>query len=154
MKILLIFPPRRTGRYMFPPNSLLYISHAVRAAGHEAEIVDIPYLLEKFPDKFSLLDNSLYDYIFKKKFDILGLGGVVSTYFFYDDFVKKFKEIRKDVPVVVGCSIRVPIKEVWEKYNPVDYLVEGEGEIVTRKLLDCLENNDYAAISRSQAYII
>ena len=60
MKILLINPPRRNDSYMYPPTSLLYISQAVRKAGHEAEIVDIPYLLEKIPDKYSLFDDSLF----------------------------------------------------------------------------------------------
>lgn len=133
---------------MFPPTSLLYVAQAARAAGHEAEIIDIPYLLEKFPDRFSLLDNSLYDYIANKQYDLLGLGGVVSTYFFYDYFVKRLKEVKKGVPIVVGCSVGVPIKEVWEKHTPVDYLVEGDGEIVIQRLLDCLKNKDYKGIKK------
>ena len=69
MKLLLIYPPRRFDSYMFPPTPLLYIAQAARAAGHEAEIVDVPYLLEKYPDKYSLLDNSVFEYIFSKDCD-------------------------------------------------------------------------------------
>jgi len=133
---------------MFPPTSLLYVSQAARIAGHEAEIIDIPYLLEKFPHKFSLLDNSIWDHIIKKECDILGLGGVVSTYFFYDYFVKKFKEIKKDIPIVVGGSVGIPIKDVWEKHAPVNYLVEGDGEIVIQRLLNCLRDKDYTGIEK------
>ena len=146
MKILLIYPPRRDDTYMFPPTSLLYISQAVRAAGHEAEIIDIPYLLEKSHENLSLLNNSLFDYILGKKCDVLGIGGVVSTYFFYDHFVKKFREMKKDIPIVAGGSIGMPIREVWEDNVPVDYLVDGDGEYVIQRLLDYLENKDYAAI--------
>lgn len=148
MKILLIFPPRKDDTYIFPPTSLLYISQAVRAAGHEAQIIDIPYLLEKFPDRFSLLDNSLYEYIFNQEFDIIGLGGVVSTYFFYEDFVRRIRKLKKDIPIVVGGSVGVPIKDVWLKYSKVDYLVEGYGEILIQRLLNCLEKKDYSGIEK------
>jgi len=148
LKVILIYPPRREDSYIVPPMGLLYISQAIRAAGHDVEIVEIPYLLEKFPDKFSLLDNSLFDYILDKECDLLGLSGVVSTYFFYDYFVKKFKEVKKGVPIVVGGSVGVPIKEVWQEHSPVDYLVEGDGEIVIQRLLKHLENKDYNAIKR------
>ena len=63
MKILLINPPRRADSHTYPPTSLLFISQAVRRVGHEAEIVDIPYLLENFSDKYSLFDNSLFEYL-------------------------------------------------------------------------------------------
>jgi len=139
MKVLLIYPPRRADTYFFPPTSLLYIASAIRAIGHEAQIIDIPYLLEKFPGKFRLLDNSLLDYILQQDFDVLGLGGVVSTYFFYDDFVKRIRDVRKKLPIVVGGSVGVPIKDVWLNHAPVDFLIEGEGEIAIQKLLDYLE---------------
>jgi radical SAM superfamily enzyme YgiQ (UPF0313 family) len=143
MKVLLIFPPRRDDNCFFPPTSLLYISRAIKDAGHEAQIIDIPYLLEKFPQQFSLLDDSLYNHIMGQEFDLLGLGGVVSTYYFYDVFVRKIKALRSDVPIVVGGSVGVPIRDVWEKHNPVDFLVEGEGEHVVGRLLSCLERKDF-----------
>lgn len=148
MKLLLIYPPRREDSYVFPPTSLLYVAQAARAAGHEAEIIDIPYLLEKHGDKFSLLDGSLCEYIIRKECDVLGLGGVVSTYFFYDYFVKRFREAKKNIPIVVGGSVGVPIRDVWEKHAPVDYMVEADGETVIQKLLDGLEKRDYGAIER------
>ena len=61
MKLLLIYPPRRADSYMNPPTPLLYVSQAARRAGHEAEIVDVPYLLEKYPDQYSLEDESTGD---------------------------------------------------------------------------------------------
>lgn len=148
MKILLIHPPRRFDSFMYPPTSLLYIAQAARRAGHEAEIVDIPYLMEKFPDKYSLLDNSVFEYLLSKDCDVLGLGGLVSTYFFYDVFVPKFREVKKNIPIVVGGSVGEPIKDVWENHNPVDYLVESDGEIVIQRLMDCLEEEDRAGIKK------
>ena len=146
MKILLIYPPRRDDSYVFPATSLLYIAQAARRAGHEAEIIDIPYLLERLPKKYSLLNGSLFDYIINKDCDILGLGGVVSTYFFYDYFVPLYRRKKPNVPIVVGGSVGTPIKEVWRKYAPVDYLVEGDGEWVIQKMLNALEKKDHASI--------
>mgnify|MGYP003975337507 FL=1 len=148
MKLLLVFPPRRFDSYMHPPTSLLYITQAVRRAGHEAEIIDIPYLLEKFPEKYALQDNSIAEYILSKDCDLLGLAGLVSTYFFYDDFIPKFRAAKKDIPIVVGGSVGSPIKEVWEEHNPVDYLIESDGEISIQRLMDCLEERDYDGVEK------
>lgn len=137
MKVLLIYPPRRSDSYVFPPTSLLYVAAAIRAAGHEAQIIDIPYLLEK--QQFSILDNSLFDYILQQEFDMIGLGGVVSTYFFQEEFVKKIRKAKKNVPIVVGGSVGSPIRDVWAKYAPVDFLIEGEGELSIQKLLNYIE---------------
>jgi anaerobic magnesium-protoporphyrin IX monomethyl ester cyclase len=149
MKILLIDPARRgTDTFIFPPISIMNISMAARAAGHEAEIIDVPYLLEKFPEKYNIMDGSIFDYILSKECDILGLSGHVTTYFFYDAFIRKYRAAKKDIPIVVGHSVGEPNKKVWEKHNPVDYLVEGHGEVVIRKLLDGLEKKDYESIQK------
>jgi hypothetical protein len=115
MKFLLIFPPMKMEASLFPPMSLLYIASAIRRAGHKAEIVDLPYLLDKQPDKYGLNDTSLYDYVLSKEFDVIGYGGVSPAYFFYEGFTKYLKEKRKDTPVIVGGIVGVPLKEVWEK---------------------------------------
>lgn len=139
MKVLLICPPRRIDSYFFPPLSLMYVASAIRAIGHEAQIIDIPYLLEKFPQKFGLMNNSLFDHIAQQEFDLLGLGGLVSSYFFYDDFIKKIRKVKKGIPIVVGGSVGAPIRDVWLKHAPVDFLVEGDGEIAIQKLLNYIE---------------
>ena len=127
---------------MYPPTSLIYISSSIRDAGHEAEIVDIPYLLKKYPDQYNLEDGSLYDYILSKNFDVLGCGGVVSTYFFYEDFIKAVREKKKDIPIIVGGTVGVPILEVWENFSDVNYLVEGDGEEVIKQFCKYFENNN------------
>ena len=146
MKVLLINPPRRADSYVFPPTSLLYVAQAIRTAGHEAEIVDIPYLLERHSAHYKLSNGSLFDYLLSKDCDILGIGGVVSTYFFYDYFVPMYRRAKPHIPIVAGGSVGYPIREVWEKYAPIDYLVEGDGELPTQRLLNCLEKKDYGGI--------
>ena len=49
---------------------------------------------------------------------------------------------------MVGCSVGEPIKEVWEDHNPVDYLVEADGDIVIQRLMDGLDAKDDAAIEK------
>ena len=44
-------------------------------------------------------------------------------------FVKKFRQAKKDMPIVVGGYVGELIKEIWEEHYPVEYLVESEGEV-------------------------
>lgn len=48
--------------YIFPPLHLLYISQSIRRTGHEAEVVDIPYLININPEKFNIQDDSGINY--------------------------------------------------------------------------------------------
>lgn len=143
MKIVLIFPPRRNDSYVFPPTSLLYISKAARVAGHQAKIVDVPYLIEKYPDKFSLLDDSIYDHVAGLAPDMIGLGGVVSAYFYYEEFVRQMRRrLGETIPFIAGGSVAYPIKDVWAANAPLEYLAEGDGERLIVRLLDLLAAGD------------
>lgn len=62
MKVLLVNPARyKKDIYIFPPIHLLYIAQAIRRTGHEAEIVDFLYLIDKQPEKFNIHDDSGID---------------------------------------------------------------------------------------------
>ena len=72
-----------------------------------------------------------------KDFDIIGIGSVVSSYSYCERLVKKIREKRKGVPIMVGGSVGLPIKELWEKYAPVDYICESDGELVIEQFIKC-----------------
>jgi radical SAM superfamily enzyme YgiQ (UPF0313 family) len=142
MKLMLINPARFTkDTYIFPPIHLLYIAQAARQAGHEAEIVDVPYLLNAHPDKYHLEDESVFDLIFSKKFDVVGIGSVVSSYFYCEKLVKKIRERRKNVPVIVGGSVGLPVKDVWARNAPADFICESDGELVIQRFLNNYPHN-------------
>ncbi len=136
MKILLVNPARyMKDSYMFPPIHLLYIAQAVRRTGHEAEIVDIPYLINTQPEQFNINDDSGIDYVLSKNFDILGIGSVVSSYSYCERLVKKVRGKRAGIPIIIGGSVGLPVKDIWAEYAPVDYICESDGELVVEKFM-------------------
>ncbi len=136
VKLLLVNPLRfEKDNHIFPPVHLLYIAQAARRAGAEAEIVDLPYLRATQPRKFRLEDDSGIDYALQRDFDVLGIGSVVSSYFYAERIVKKTRQMHPDKPVIVGGSLGHPAREVWAEHAPVDYLCEGDGELVIEQFL-------------------
>lgn len=58
MKVFLVNPARyMKDSYIFPTIHLLYIAQAIRRSGHEAEVVDIPYLINTNSEKFNIQDD-------------------------------------------------------------------------------------------------
>lgn len=138
MKVLLVNPARYLrDSYIFPPIHLLYIAQAIRRAGHEAEIIDIPYLINKHPQKFSHKDDSGIDHVLSFDFDVLGIGSVVSSYSYCERLVKSVRKIRGKVPIIIGGSVGLPLKTVWEQNSPVDFICESDGELVIEQFLRC-----------------
>ncbi|MFH1283575.1 MAG: radical SAM protein [bacterium] len=142
MKVLLVNPLRPLrDTYIIPPIHLLYIAQSIRRTGHEAEILDLPYLIDTNSNKFSNDDNSAINYILSKNFDILALGSVVSAYPFCEKLVKETREKKKGIPIIVGGSLGYPIRDLWEKYAPVDYIVESDGELVIEQFMKNYPSN-------------
>ena len=136
MKVLLVNPARyMKDSYIFPPIHLLYIAQAIRRTGHEAEVVDIPYLINTNHGKFNIQDDSGIDYVLSKDFDVIGIGSVVSSYSYCERLVKKVREKKRHVPIIVGGSVGLPIKELWEKHAPVDFICESDGEAVIERFM-------------------
>jgi len=136
MKVLLVNPARSMqDSYVFPPLHIMYIAQSIRRTGHEAEIVDIPYLISTQPEKFRFSDDSGIDYVLSKEFDILGIGSVVSSYAYCERLVNKIREKRGQIPIILGGSVGYPIRELWEQHAPVDYLCESDGELVIERFM-------------------
>jgi radical SAM superfamily enzyme YgiQ (UPF0313 family) len=142
MKVLLVNPARYIkDSYILPPIHLLYIAQAIRRSGHQAEIVDLSYLINTRPKKFNLNDNSGIDYVLSKEFDILGIGSVVSSYSYCERLVKKTRIERRGTPIIIGGSLGLPVRELWQQYAPVDYICESDGELVIEEFLKYYPND-------------
>lgn len=136
LKLLLVNPLRlEKDTHIFPPVHLLYIAQAARRAGAEAEIVDLPYLRATRPHEIRLEDDSGIDFALGRDFDVLGIGSVVSSYFYAERIVKKSRELYPDKPIIVGGSLGYPIRDVWAANAPVEYLCEGDGELVVEQFV-------------------
>lgn len=137
MKVLLVNPLRfmRDG-YISPPIHLLYIAQAIRRAGHDAEIVDLPYEFNQRPHDFSIDDDSGIDFALNgREFDMLGIGGVVSSYAYAERLVKRCREVHPGKPIIIGGSLGQPLRDVWAANAPVEFMVESDGELVIDKLV-------------------
>lgn len=138
MKVLLVNPARyMKDSYILPPLHLLYIAQSIRRSGHEAEIVDISYLINTQPNFFRLEDDSGIDHVLSKDFDMLGIGSVVSSYSYCERLVRKVREKKGNVPIIIGGSVGLPLKELWEENIPVDFICEADGELVIEQFMKC-----------------
>ena len=138
MKVLLVNPARYArDSYIVPPIHLLYIAQAIRRTGHEAQIIDIPYLINTQPHSFSHKDDTGIEHVLSHDFDILGIGSVVSSYVYCERLIKRVKEKKGDVPIIIGGSVGLPLKDLWERHAPVDFICESDGELVIEQFMKC-----------------
>ena len=136
MKYLLVNPLRyQKDSYIFPPVHLLYIAQAIRRAGGEATIVDLPYLLDTDHKRFSLDDDSGIEYVLAQEFDVLGIGSVVSSYFYAERLVDAVRRRRPDTPIIVGGSLGQPLLDVWQSGEGPDFICEADGELVMERFV-------------------
>ncbi len=132
MKILLI-NPLASGIYdqiglRFPPLGLAYIAAMLREKkGYEVSILDLN------------VQENIWEEI-SKGWDIIGLSGDTSRYPIAMKIAKKIKQYYKS-PIIImgGPHVSFFVKETLDT-KVVDYIVRGEGEIITLNLIDAIRN--------------
>ncbi len=126
MKILLINPERLIN----PPFGLLYIGSVLKAMGHDAELVEIPFgLTQKERSKF--LDAKIREY----RPRIAGITCMSMQASIAKEVVKSIKEAAKDVCVVVG-GVHPTIDSHDVLSWGTDICVRGEGERTILEVVD------------------
>ena len=135
MKVLLIFPPTRMNDLPRNfPTGLGIIAAILRQEGHAVTVLDIN------GNRFS--KEYVEKFIAKEKFDIVGIGGLLTVYNYVKWLVPIIKKKNPQIPVVLGGSIGSNVPELSLTKLKVDYVVDGEGEITAPKLFKALENKD------------
>ena len=129
MKILLIQPPYRHGRDMLP-TGLAYVAAYLLRAGHEVKVLDA--------DAFTYTKSQLEKKLTEEKYDILGIGCIVTAYNFVLQVSNFIKAIKPEVAIVVGGTLASYSYNILLKNSPVDYCVIGEGELTMVDLLSAL----------------
>ncbi|MBM3226356.1 MAG: B12-binding domain-containing radical SAM protein [Candidatus Tectomicrobia bacterium] len=152
LKLLLINPTRAGfDSYCTAPLHLLYIAQAAREAGHQAEVMDLHYMLNKRVHfnwgnlgkaEKTKIEDELIEEVLKKDFDVLGIGSIVSSYAVAERLVTRVKQV-KDVPIVLGGALGATVHNLWATHTQVDYLVEADGEDVIKELLNHLGDTAY-----------
>ena len=152
LKLLLVNPTRAGfDSYCTAPLHLLYIAQAAREAGHQAEVFDLHYALNKQVHfnwgnlgkaEKTRIENELIEEVLKKDFDVLGIGSIVSSYALAEQLVNRVKR-EKNVPVIIGGALGATVHDLWARHTEVDYLVEADGEEVIKEILNHLGDHAY-----------
>ncbi|MBU0686373.1 MAG: B12-binding domain-containing radical SAM protein [Candidatus Margulisbacteria bacterium] len=133
MKILLINPPiREWSKPNVFPLGLGYLASILLQEKHEVEILDInAYRWDK---------NEVENVISKANFDMVGIGGIVTTYKYVKWLVPVIKKYHPDKKIMIGGSVGSSIPQIMLEKNPVDIVCIGEGEETIKELVEAVGN--------------
>lgn len=130
MNILLVNPPCRIPALI--PSGLGYIISVLRQDGHKVSLIDLN------------AENKSFDILGKEidrlKCDVIGIGGLSTTY----NFVKRFsilaREVKPDAKIIAGNMVSTANPESLLQNSQVDICVIDEGEETIRELIRKIKN--------------
>ena len=133
MRILLINPPIRLNK---PPEGfplgLGYISGVLLDASHEVRVLDV--------NATRIPENIVLKKIEKSNFDIVGIGGLITTYKYVKWLTYEIKKMKPRTKIILGGGVGASIPELaFDKMN-IDFIVIKDGEKTIVELLDKLDN--------------
>ena len=138
MNFILVYPPSCERAAEFPVGGL-FLADALDKRGYSCGII-----CDKSVDEiYEEIDSQINDQTIA-----IGLS-VVSTLIFKDAIriSKKIKERYPSIPFIWGGQAVTAQKETMLEFDPVDYVVVGDGEEALPDLLDALsKNKDYKDI--------
>ena len=137
MNILLIYPPDRIQeKAVCPPVGLGSIASVLIKAGQDVSIMEI--------NAHRYTDNQVIRILrnYKPCPDVIGIGGIVSTYRYVKWLIKEIKEIYPNVPLVVGGSVGSSIPDLILKNSSADIVVDREGELTMLDIVRELEKGN------------
>jgi radical SAM superfamily enzyme YgiQ (UPF0313 family) len=134
MKILLINPPiREWSKPNVFPLGLGYVASILLQAGYDVEVLDI--------NAHRWDREEVENRIKRATFDVIGIGGIVTTYKYVKWLFSILKTHHPHKKIVVGGSVGSSIPQLMLENNPVDILCIGEGEETVEDLMKALEKN-------------
>lgn len=147
MKILLINPPIPAKWYndeYYLPSSLLYLGAVLQKNCDEVKIIDMKALkVPKDKNRNEFYDRYLINILDEFSPELIGFGCLFSGNF--PDTLRfsiKCKEHKKDIPVVAGgIHFTIYAGEILKNCPSIDYIVMGEGEETTVRLVNMLKTN-------------
>ncbi|MBP7506961.1 MAG: radical SAM protein [Prolixibacteraceae bacterium] len=130
MKIMMFETPtlERDGSVPF---GVLYAASSVFREGHDVKIID----LVKNEYSYIELRNIIIDFAP----DLIGMGGITSSYKNCKALVKNIKNDFRQLPIVAGGVIS-SVSDLLLKSVGVDYIVHGEGEKTFPELVNAIEH--------------
>ncbi|MBU4444133.1 cobalamin-dependent protein, partial [bacterium] len=131
MRILVVYPPCRESNTPVLPLGLLYVSQPLIEDGHKVKFFDIA--LEK-PNRNAVISN-----IRSEKYDLVIIGGIITTYSYVKWLTNEIKKISPNTPILGGGYVATPIPHIIFKNTGIDVICNGEGDITVREYASVLE---------------
>jgi len=134
MAQVLLLNPTYRGRasHFTMPAGLLCVAGVLQANGHSVQIVDSH--VHQYTPQQSL------EAISKLSFDIIGIGGISTSYYFWKEFVSLFRREYDSIPIMAGGTVASTMPETFLQNVDVDAICTGDGEPVVAELTDRLLN--------------
>ncbi len=139
MNILIVYPPCRESSTPTLPLGLLYVAQPLIEDCHAVKFFDIA--LER-PTRAEVISR-----IKSEKFDLMIIGGIVTTYGYIKWLTTEVKKIYPDIPILAGGFVASPIPHVIFKNTGIDAICNGEGDITVREYVFALgEGRDISIV--------
>ncbi len=151
MKVLLInphYPNWIVNKEFLLPLNLLYLAGALKAAGHDTDILDLnvykPWLKGNDNDSSSYCQSLVEKQIIDSKPMLVGIGCMFSGSFpVVLEYTRKIKEKFPDIPIVIGgIHPTLYSTQILQHCSSIDYVILGEGEESFTQLVKLLANHD------------
>ena len=115
------------------PVGLGYIATAMKNAGIDFDLLDI--------DAHRLSDADVEQFIRRKKYDIVGMGCIVTGYAIVKRLAALIRTIHPQCRIIVGNSVATSILDTLLTRTETDIAVIGEGDITIVDLIHAVDEN-------------
>ncbi|MHA1753302.1 MAG: B12-binding domain-containing radical SAM protein [Candidatus Helarchaeota archaeon] len=121
--------------YTAIPLGLAYIATVLEKAGHKPVVLDAAV---------HQMDQKTFDYVIRKTHpDVVAIAAFTPTFNYAVSHAQIVKDNFPDVPVIIGGHHVTFLPEHSLKTSPaIDYVIRGEGDYTTTRLINALENNN------------
>ena len=143
MKVLLINPAGYESKYKKHklisytaiPLGLAYAASVLEQSGHKVKVLDAQVI--------GMDKKDLEIYVKKVKPDAVAFAAFTPSFNYAAEQASLVKEVYPDIPVIMGGMHTTFLPEQSLQLAPgVDYIIRGEGDFTTTKLINALENNE------------
>ena len=135
MKICIATTPIRPNPTTFPPLGSMAIIQSLKKSNHELKFFHIDY--HRYQEEY------LVNYFKQNNFDVVGISAVVSTAYAYTKYLSNLiKSVNKNTKIFVGGNLAASA-EILHRKAGVDYCIVGDGELISRKLVDLIQKKNF-----------
>ncbi|MHA1785769.1 MAG: B12-binding domain-containing radical SAM protein [Candidatus Helarchaeota archaeon] len=143
MKVLLINPAGYESKYKKHklisytaiPLGLAYAAAVLEKAGHKVKVLDAAVR--------DINESKLRGFVKKVKPDAVALAAFTPSFGYAASHARAIKEVYPDIPIILGGMHPTFLPEQSLQLAPaVDYIIRGEGDYTTTKLVNALESGE------------